>query len=280
MRIVVSATLWLAASLPLLAQPVISVEQDPYHQLSVVETPWELSDELRGRLAERAAEYEATTEQLEVRATTQRVKYPRRSGRTEEQAPRDATFLLSLDDGAIVPLKGPVKQFGRSGKQKVPPVHDWMQLVAAHNQRYFGYRDLGQVDYAYGKARKIQFRGSLPFEDGTDIRQWEGTVLVDAFTMLPIALEAQQRSLWPQLEHQRDVYMRSFKFGFFGFVVRFKKRPIGQRLAVRFGKLENGLTLPVDTHVERVEKVSPDQAVVRSRVSASLEHRLLAPGEQ
>ena len=54
----------------------------------------------------------------------------------------------------------------------------------------------------------------------------------------------------------------------------------GRALAVRFDKLENGLTLPVDVHVEKIEKVTRDEAVVRSRVSSSLEHRLLEPGEE
>ena len=41
---------------------------------------------------------------------------------------------------------------------------------------------LGDGFEGFDWVRRIQFRGALPFTDGRDIRQWEGTVLVDAFT--------------------------------------------------------------------------------------------------
>ena len=41
----------------------------------------------------------------------------------------------------------------------------------------------------------------------------------------------------------------------------------------RFDMQSNGLTLPVDAYVEKIEKILPDQAIVRSRVMATYEHR-------
>ncbi len=266
------ALLVLTASLPLLAQPVIFIEHDPYQQLQKLDTPWKLPDELTAQLAERAAEYEAAAQSLECSETTRRVKYPG-SGRLSEGKTRDATFLLGLEDGSMVPVRVPGKSIGRSGKSAVPTAHAWTQLFALRNQSYFSYRDLGERPYSFGKARRIQFRGALPYEDGADIRQWEGTVLIDSFTLLPIRIDAEPLNLWPRLEYQRDRYARSFKFGFFGLVIRFKKKPLAERVHVRYDMQSNGLTLPIEAYVEKIEKVLPDQAVVRSRVTSIFEHR-------
>jgi len=260
---------------PLFAQPVISIEHDPY--LEELDTPWGLPDELMEQLARRAAEYEVAAPSFECRETTQRVKYPR-SGRTAEGNSREATYLFTLEDGSMIPVQGRGKSFKRSGKSAVPAAHAWTQLFARRNQFYFAYRDVGEVPHAFGTARKIQFRGAVPYTESEDIRQWEGTILIDSYSLLPLELDAQPLHLWPRLEHQRLEYLQSFRLAFFGLVISFKKKPVAERVHVRFDMQGNGLTLPVDAHVERVEKTGPDQAIVLSRVVASYEHRLSETG--
>lgn len=49
-------------------------------------------------------------------------------------------------------------------------------------------------------------------------------------------------------------------------LVRFKRRPIAERVHLRFDVLPNGMTLPVGADVERFELTAPDQAIVRSRL--------------
>jgi hypothetical protein len=263
------AVTWASPS-PSIAQPVIWTGGDPY--LDALETPWRLPEEMMERLARRAVEYETAALSSECRETTHRVKYPR-SGQTAEGNRREATYLFTLQNGSVVPVQGRGKSIKSSGKSSAPPAHAWTQLFARHNQPYFAYRDVGEVSYAFGKARKIQFRGAVPFGDGDDIREWEGTVLVDSISLLPLELDAQPLHLWPRLEHQRLKYLQAFRFNLFGLVISFKKKPVADRVHVRFDMQHKGLTLPVDAYVERVEKTQSDQAVVRSRVVANYEHR-------
>lgn len=259
----------------LLAQPVVSIEQDPYRKLEELDTPWGLPDELTDRLARRAAEYETAAPSLECRETTRSVRYPR-SDRPAEGDAREATYLLTLEDGSMVPVRGHERSLSRSGRSAVPPAHAWTQLFASYHQPYFAYRDVGEVPYGFGTARRIQFRGAVPHADGADIREWEGTVLVDSVSLLPLELDAQPFNLWPRLEHQRREYAQSFKLVFFGLIIRFKPRPIAERVHVRFDMQDSGLTLPVEAYVETVEKIQADQAIVRSRLLASYEHGFTA----
>jgi hypothetical protein len=271
-RQVCAAALWCVSAAPVLAQPVIFVEQDPW--VREQDAPWGLPDELLEQLARQAAEYESLAEGFEWSEKTQRVKYPR--GRAHEGDARKATYVLALEDGLVtpVPVRGGGKSFKRYGKSRAPPANAWIQLFSRRNQPFFAYRELGDWPHAFGKARRIQFRGSLPYSDGADIRQWEGTILVDPHSLRLLELDARPLHLWPRLEYRRREYVRSFKIFFFGLPIRFKKKPIAERVYVRFDVHRDGITLPVDAHVERFEMTSPYQAVVRSRVETHYVHDL------
>lgn len=253
-----------AGAFPLLAQTVIYVDEDPLEKLGKLSAPWTLPDEMIERLARRAEEYEQAALSLECRETMHRVKFPR-PGKAAERIVGEVTYLLKLEDGSLIPVRLRDRSLRRSSKIAAPPAFAWTQLFALHNQPYMAYRDVGEVPYAFGMAREIQFRGALPYTDGKDIREWEGTVLVDMFSLLPLEIDARPRSFWPRLRHQHDAYNRSFKFVFFGLPIRFKKKPFGERVQVRFDMQSNGLTLPVAAHVDRVEMVLPDRVIVRRR---------------
>jgi hypothetical protein len=254
----------LAGAFPLLAQTVISVDEDPLEELEKPSATWTLPGEMIGDLARRAEEYEQAALSLECRETMHRVKYPR-PGRTAERIVGEATYLLELEGHSLVPARLRDRSLRRVSKITAPSAFAWTQLFALHNQPYMAYRDVGEVPYAFGMAREIQFRGALPYTDGKDIREWEGTVLVDSFSLLPLEIDARPRSFWPRLRHQYDAYNRSFKFVFFGLPIRFKKKPFGARVHVRFDMQSDGLTLPVAAHVDRVEMVLPDRVIVRRR---------------
>jgi hypothetical protein len=253
-----------AGAFPLLAQTVISIDEDPHEKLGELSAPWKLPGEMISRLAQRAAEYEQAALTFECRETMHRVKFPR-SGKAVERGVDEVTYLLKLEDGSLVPVRLRDRSLRKSSMMTAPPALAWTQLFALHNQPYMAYRDLGEVPHAFGTARKIQFRGALPYTDGKDIREWEGTVLVDSFSLLPLEIDARPLSFWPRLRHQRDVYAKSFKFVFFGLPIRFKKKPLSERVHVRFDMQSNGLTLPVAAQVERVEMVLPDRVIVRRR---------------
>jgi hypothetical protein len=253
-----------ASALPLPAQTVITIDEDPHEKQGELAAPWKLPEDMLDRLTRRAEEYERAALSLECRETMHRVKFPR-SGKTAEHAANEVTYLLELEDGSLVPVRRRGRSIRRPRKMAAPPAHAWTQLFAAHIQPYMAYRDVGEVPHAFGPARKIQFRGAVPYTDGRDIREWEGTVLVDSFSLLPLEIDARPLNFWPRLRHQHAVYLQSFRFVFFGIPFRFKKKPLGERVHVRFDMQSNDLTLPVAAQVETVEMVSPDQVVARSR---------------
>jgi hypothetical protein len=269
-RLACAAAIWIAGFGPLLAQTVIYVGEDPF--AVGPDAPWGLPEELTAGLAQRTSQYEEWADDLECSETTQRVKYPR--GSAAAGAVRESTYVFALDAGAMVPV--PTKDHGKSwrryGKSDAPRAHAWLQLFAEDNQPFFAYRDLGEVPHAFGNARRIQFRGSLPYTDGRDIRQWEGTVLIDPHSLELLELDARPLHLWPRLERQRREYVNSFKFLF----LRFKKKPIAERVHVRFDSQPSGMTLPVDADVERLELIAPDQAIVRSRLLTQYDYEFRA----
>jgi len=260
----------LASAMPTFAQTYVPVGHDPIYDQQ--DTPWGLPNELLERLADQAEAYGTATMNLTFRESTQRLKYPR--GRINEGAVRQSDYVFTLDDGVMVsvPAKGHGSSTKRYGKSKAPPAHAWMQLFSGTNQPYFAFRDLGEVPHAFGKARKIQFRGSLPYDDGADIRQWEGTVLIDSYSLQLLELDAEPLHLWPRLEQQRRKYVQSFKLVLFVQLIRFKKRPIAERVHVRFDVQPNGMWLPADSDVERFELVAPDRALMRSRLVKQFEY--------
>jgi len=254
------ATMIVLCLVPAHAQPIVAVEPEP--AADERDVPWGLPDDLLVRLAEQAGTYEATAMDLPFRGTTQRIKYPR--GRTSVGEARPSSYVFAFDDGAMVavPTQGTGSSARRYGKSKTPPAHAWMQLFSERNQPFISYRDLGEVPHAFGNARKIQFRGSLPYDDGTDVRQWEGTALIDPSTLRLLEIDAYPLHLWPRLERQRSDYLQSFRLVF----IRFKKRPIAERVHLRFDVQPSGISLPVQADVERFELTAPGRAVVRSRL--------------
>jgi hypothetical protein len=268
-----------ASAFPLSAQTVITIDEDPHEQLRALTDPWELPDDLLAGLTRRAEEYERAALTFECRETMRRVKFPR-PGKVDERAANEVTYLLTLEDGSLVPVRRRGRSLRGPRKMKAPPAHAWTQLFAAHIQPYMAYRDVGEIPHAFGPARKIQFRGAVPYTDGKDIREWEGVVLVDAFSLLPLEIDARPLNFWPRLRHQHAAYLQSFRFVFFGTVFHFKKKPLGDRVHVRFDKQSNGLTLPVEARVEKVEMVSPDQVITRKRTHVDYDsYRFLDTGE-
>ena len=64
---------------------------------------------------------------------------------------------------------------------------------------YFDFRLVETRFDGFDLVHEIQFRGSLPFTDGKDIRQWEGVVLIDAFKFTPLEIRRQGTSITAEL---------------------------------------------------------------------------------
>jgi hypothetical protein len=134
-----------------------------------------------------------------------------------------------------------------------PPAYAWVFLFSEFHAPYFDFRHVDTDFDGFDLVHEIEFRGSLPFQDGRDIRQWEGTVLVDAFKHIPLELRAEPKG---QKERLEEMYRLWTHLGF-----RTKETPFGHRSEVRFGYLRDELSFPTDLRYEKFRAVGPRQVV-------------------
>jgi hypothetical protein len=123
-----------------------------------------------------------------------------------------------------------------------PPAFAWSLLFSRTNQTLFMYRYLDETIDDFDLTHRIAFRGSLSFRKGTDLREWEGVVVVHSRSLEILRVEAVPRNYARVLEVKRARYLRSFKIGFFGYPIRFRRAPRVQMLEVEFAEvpLEEG----------------------------------------
>jgi hypothetical protein len=150
--------------------------------------------------------------------------------------------------------------------RKLPPVYAWTLLFSDFHQPYFSYRDRGEEAYGFERVQRIGFRGSIPFSDGVDIRQWEGFALVDVRTRMPVEVVAEPLNQPDRLVRQYLDYKRSFRvtLAFYGFrlaSLRLGKRPFGRRVRVRFRLQRNGLRMPWLMELEKYRMVGRAKSV-------------------
>jgi len=142
-------------------------------------------------------------------------------------------------------------------EQRFPPAFAWVFLFDSFYQPYFMFRNLGDRFEGFDWVHEIQFRGALPFTDGRDIREWEGTVLVDAVTHTPIEIRAEPTA---QRERIRALFDR-WSQGFNLVGVRLAPRPFGYRCRVVFGLRRDSLTFPTELRYDTFRATGPKQFV-------------------
>jgi len=138
-----------------------------------------------------------------------------------------------------------------------PPAYAWVFLFSRFNEPYFSYRDLGETFDGFDWVLRIQFRGSLAFTDGQDIRQWEGVALIDAVTYTPLQIRAE-----PAGQHERieSLYLRwSKSFNIFG--TRTGPKPLGYKASIEFRHRREGLTFPTELRYDTFRAVDVKQIV-------------------
>jgi hypothetical protein len=155
------------------------------------------------------------------------------------------------------------------GSIEVPPPLTWAMLFDDPYRSYFSFRDLGNDSSGFDEVRRIQFRGSLPYARGDDIREWEGILTLQNDSLLPLSVVAEPRNQSARLE---DIFLKeqqSFRITislFYGNLFRFLtgKKPLGKRCHVRFEYQRNGLTLPVEYQLERFRAVGRRETVPKA----------------
>jgi hypothetical protein len=143
-----------------------------------------------------------------------------------------------------------------------PPAYAWVFLFSEFYEPYFDFRLVDKRFEGFDLVYEIHFRGSVPFTDGKDIRQWEGRVLLDAFYFTPLELEAEPIGQRDRLEAMYRLWSQSFNV--LGF--RTGKKPLGYNAQLDFGFKKGDLRFPTALRYDTRRAVGPEQLVI---VSAS-----------
>ena len=114
----------------------------------------------------------------------------------------------------------------------------------------------------FGIVHEVHFRGGLPFQAGKDVREWEGTLLVDAATLSPLSLVAEPRGQRERLAELYERYARSLKVSIFG-LINFSAKPEarGYRARVEFDRVHDGLRFPTRVRYDTFELVSGEAVI-------------------
>jgi len=228
--------------------------------------PWHIHDAVRARLAEAAAQYREHALRFTCIETVRSASYDG-GGEASDEKVRRYAYLLEREQGGetlreyrqAIKADGTAKGGEVRDEEPFPPAFAWVQMFNGFYQSFFAFRDLGERLEGYDWVREIEFRGALPFTDGRDIRQWEGTVLVDADTWTPVEIRAKPGG---QDARVRALYSKwAQAFSALGF--RFAPKPLLYESRVAFGLRRDGLTFPTELRYDTRMAISATQNVPR-----------------
>ncbi len=154
--------------------------------------------------------------------------------------------------------KGEVKRGEIEDAEPFPPAYAWVFLFSPFFEPYFDFQLIDTRFEGFDLVHEIQFRGSLPFTDGKDIRQWEGRVLVDHFRLTPLLIEAEPTGQKDRLEAIYRLWSASFNL--LGF--RTGKKPLGYQAEIQFGFRKGDLNFPTALRYDTRRVVAPNQLMI------------------
>jgi len=158
-------------------------------------------------------------------------------------------------------------------EEPFPPAYAWVFLFSRFNEPYFSFRLIEDRFDGFDWIYEIQFRGSLPFRTGKDIREWEGTVLIDAVTHAPLEIIAEPAG---QQERIEALY-RQWRSSFNVMGMRTAPKPLGYKAHLQFRHRDRdaGLTFPTDLRYDTFTAVSVKQTIpVRASVRNYTKYRI------
>lgn len=228
------------------------------------ERPWGLPDDLSQALRAKSTLYSDYARRFVCDETARLADYDGQGGVVTEDARRYAYLLVSGPMGERVreyrqrmEKEGRVKLGEVEDSESFPPAYAWVFMFGRFHAPYFSFRKIGTYFDGFDLVHEIEFRGSLPFTDGKDIRQWEGTVLLDAFKLTPLEIQAEPTN---QKKRVEEIYRRwAQSFNILGF--RTKSPPLGYRARIQFRYEREGLTFPTQLRYDTFRAVSPTQIV-------------------
>ncbi len=225
---------------------------------SGAEHPWgPLPEDAAESLARAADRYEEFALRFAADETVRVAKYE--DGLAESESTRRYGYLLVREeDGRLREIRQTMREDGSLSRNEVddeepfPPAYAWVFLFSRFHQPYFTYRDRGDRFDGFDWVREIDFRGALPFTDGEDIRQWEGTALVDATTWTPVSITAEPSRQEERIRILFDRWTQAFNL----VGVRLAPRPFGYRCRLDFRLRQERLTFPTEMRYDTFRAVS------------------------
>ncbi|HXV77267.1 MAG TPA: hypothetical protein VD788_13195 [Candidatus Polarisedimenticolaceae bacterium] len=248
--------------------------------LAPSDAEWGLDPEFLDPLFAKAAVYRDYMRRFTCTETTRVAEYDG-SGEVKKEKTQEYGYLLIQDeiDHTIKEYRGEFARDGtlRSGDVKdeepFPAAYAWVFLFSRFHEPYFSFRFITERFDGFDWVYEIQFRGSLPFRTGKDIREWEGTVFVDAVTHSPLRIVAE-----PAGQHERiEARFREWNSSFNILGMRTAPKPLGYRATVelRHRDREAELTLPTTMRYDTFTAVSlTDRMPVRSSARQYSDYRI------
>jgi hypothetical protein len=237
----------------------------PYEPIAPEDSdrPWGLSPDLLASLRQTTELYRQYARRFFCDENARHAEYGASGDIKKEHEDLYAYLLLRDPLGETVRELRQLKT--KDGKVKgeaadaepFPPAYAWVFLFSAFHEPYFDFRLLDTRFEGFAVVHEIQFRGSVPFTDGRDIRQWEGRVLVDAFAFTPVEVWAEPTGQRERFAAQYRAYTRATSI--LGFKLR--EPPLGFRANIRFGYSRDELSFPTHLRYDTERAVSPTQSV-------------------
>jgi hypothetical protein len=229
--------------------------------------PWDLPPGVLAAARARTQAYEVYSKRFVCDEFARLADYDG-SGEATKEKVRQYGYLLVRDSANS--LREVRQVLTDSGKYKgevddpepFPPAYAWVFLFSRFHEPYFKFRLLETRFEGFDLVHVIQFKGSLAFTDGKDIRQWEGTVLLDANAYMPVEIVAEPAGQKQRIEAMYRSWSQSFNV--MGF--RSKPAPRGYRARIEFLLRRDELAFPTDLRYDTFRAVGPTQ-VIREQAS-------------
>ncbi len=246
--------------------------------ISESDLPWGLPDDLKERLYESATAYREYTNRFTCVETARQANYDESGVAVEENKRQYGYLLLKEPEGERlreyrqrIAEDGTIKKDEVKDREPFPPAYAWVFMFSRFNEPYFAFRLLDDKFDGFDWVYEIEFMGSLPFTNGKDIREWEGTILVDAVTHTPLEINAQ-----PVGQRERiDAYFRRWAQAFDLIGIKLAPRPLGYQAMIRFRLRREGLSFPTELRYDTIRAVGIDAfRLVRASIRTYDDYRI------
>lgn len=234
--------------------------------VSASDAPWGLTPDVLAPLYERAARYAAYAQRFTCDEVARRADYDAEGTASKEQSRTYAYILTRGNTGVSIrefrqelSADGKIKAGEVQDDEPFPPAYMWVFLFSRFNEPYFAYRLVSDRFDGFDWVYQIEFKGSLPFSSGRDIREWQGTVLVDAVTHAPLEIEAEPAG---QVERIQELY-RKYQSSFNLMGGRTAPPPLGYRAWVqfRYRDPESSLLFPTELRYDTFRAVTSSRVL-------------------